>query len=92
MRLPKFDYREPKSVEEAVTLMSGNTGDTCIVSGGTELYVHLKQRLVTPKNIISLMKIPDMAFINYNEETGLTIGPCVTQAILERWALGHRSY
>jgi 4-hydroxybenzoyl-CoA reductase subunit beta len=81
MGLPKFDYFEPRSLDEALSLMSGNSGDTCVVGGGTELYVQMKQRLLARSKVVSLAKVPDMDKV-YSGETGLTIGPAVTQSVL----------
>jgi CO/xanthine dehydrogenase FAD-binding subunit len=50
MRLPKFEYRIPQTIAEAVKIMAdvGPTGQ--FVAGGTDLYPNMKRRQQTPKN------------------------------------------
>jgi 4-hydroxybenzoyl-CoA reductase subunit beta len=87
MRLPKFEYIEPRSLEEAVSLLFAKPGESCVVSGGTEVYVKLKQRLLAPETVMSLIRIPELDAIRYNQETGLLIGPTVTQGSVEGFPL-----
>lgn len=92
MRLPKFEYLEPQSLEAAISLLSGNSGEARVVSGGTELYVQMKQRLLSPRKVVSLAKVPRMDEITYSEEAGLLLGPGVTQSVLGGTALAHGAY
>ncbi len=73
MRLPKFEYRVPKTIEDAVK-MKADTGDAMFVAGGTDLYPNMKRRQQTPKTVISVMRLQELHAITGDAESGLTIG------------------
>lgn len=81
MLLPKFEFYEPFSIQEAIELKQKYGPSARLLAGGTDLLVHLKKMRTTADHIISLMKIKDLAQININE-TSLEIGACVTMARL----------
>ena len=78
LRLPRFTYLEPRSIEEAIRLRSEAGPDAMFVAGGTDLYPNMKRRQQTPGTVISLSAIPEMRRISGDEQRGLTIGACVT--------------
>jgi 4-hydroxybenzoyl-CoA reductase subunit beta len=78
LRLPPFEYRPARSAEEAAGLLARYGADSLPVSGGTDLYANMKQRLFTPKILVGLRPITDLHFIAYNEVTGLTLGALAT--------------
>ncbi len=53
MRLPKFDYRQPASIQEACTIL---LEQPCakVLAGGTDLLVNMKHRVEAPTMIVSL--------------------------------------
>lgn len=77
MRLPKFEYLEPKNVKEITSLLKKNE-DAILVAGGTDILPKMKQRIVTPKYIINVTKIEDLKKIDFGEKKGLTLGSLVT--------------
>jgi 4-hydroxybenzoyl-CoA reductase subunit beta len=78
LRLPPFEYQPARSSDEAVKLLARYGADALPVSGGTDLYANMKQRLFTPKVLVGLRPIADLHFIAYNEVTGLTLGALAT--------------
>src|SRR5262245_30603657 len=78
MRLPKFDYRVPKTISDAVKMMvdAGPAGQ--FVAGGTDLYPNMKRRQQMPKTVISVMRLSELNQITGNGRSGLTIGASVT--------------
>jgi 4-hydroxybenzoyl-CoA reductase subunit beta len=78
MRLPPFAYVPARSVEEAVALLGTHGPDALPVSGGTDLYANMKQRLFTPKMLVGLRPIRDLHFIHFDQEAGLTLGALAT--------------
>ncbi len=60
MRLPKFDYRTPREIAEAVKIMAGSGPEGQFVAGGTDLYPNMKRRQQTPKTVISVMRVPEL--------------------------------
>lgn len=84
MLLPKFDYHEPATLEEALRLLSEMGGNARIIAGGTDLLVRMKLKVEKPSQLISLRKIPGFDSIIRRENHGVTIGPAVTAAELSR--------
>ena len=77
LRLPPFRYVAAASVSEAVANLQAQPG-AMVVSGGTDLYANMKQRLFTPPVLIGLRSIGGLRGIAYNEMTGLTLGALTT--------------
>jgi carbon-monoxide dehydrogenase medium subunit len=78
-RLPKFDYLEPKTIDEALSLLSQYKGRAKVIAGGTDLLPKLKRREIeVPEYIIDLKGIPDLDYIKYDEVGGLSLGALVT--------------
>jgi 4-hydroxybenzoyl-CoA reductase subunit beta len=76
MRLPRFEYFEPKTLEEACTLLS--QPDTRVIAGGTELLVTLKQGTIAAKALVSVRSLPHLSGVAAIEEGGLRIGAATT--------------
>lgn len=74
MRLPPFDYVEPKSVSKASQLLDEGGTDAKIIAGGTDFVQAMKYRLKMPKLLIGLNRIPSLRQIRYTRYGGLTIG------------------
>ncbi|MFA6221099.1 MAG: xanthine dehydrogenase family protein subunit M [Desulfomonilaceae bacterium] len=84
MILPKFDYHEPTTLEEALRLLSELGGNARILAGGTDLLVRMKLKVEKPSHLISLRKIPGLDTIIPRENHGVTVGPFVTAADLSK--------
>src|SRR5215475_2341822 len=74
MRLPKFEYRTPQTIAEAVKIMAEAGPAGQFVAGGTDLYPNMKRRQQMPKTVISVMRLRELHEITGNAESGLTIG------------------
>jgi CO/xanthine dehydrogenase FAD-binding subunit len=59
MRLPKFVYRTPRTVAEAVKIVADTGPESQFVAGGTDLYPNMKRRQQMPKTVISVMRLPN---------------------------------
>jgi len=78
-RLPKFEYLAPRTMDEALSLLSQYKGRAKVIAGGTDLIPKLRRReLKAPEYIIDLKGIPDFDYIKYNEGSGLTLGALTT--------------
>jgi 4-hydroxybenzoyl-CoA reductase subunit beta len=83
MRLPRFSYLEPRSIEEAVALL-GEHGNRCkIIGGGTDLLPSMKQGIFKPAVLLTLEKIPDLDRLEWDAQGGLRLGPSVRVRTLE---------
>lgn len=95
-RLPKFDYVKPKSLDEALDLLKGNSnGGMRVYAGGTDVIPRLKARLIpAPAMLIDLKGISELDYIEYDEGRGLRIGALAAissvashRAVQERFAV-----
>ena len=77
MRLPKFDYRVPQTIAEAVKIIGDAGPEGQFVAGGTDLYPNMKRRQQMPKTVISVMRLHELNQITGDGSSGLTIGASV---------------
>ena len=74
----EFEYLEPKTTKEACALLSQYNEKAKVIAGGTKLLVSMKQRKINPQYLINLKGIPNLEYINYDDEEGLKIGALTT--------------
>jgi carbon-monoxide dehydrogenase medium subunit len=70
----RFDYQEPTTLKKAFALLEKYGEEARVIAGGTSLIIMMRQRLLTPKVVISLGRIPKFDKITYNSKDGLRIG------------------
>ncbi len=73
-----FEYARPTSVQSAVRLLESNWGGTAIMAGGTDLISAMKDRIMTPRRVVSLSKIKGLDHIEYSSQAGLRLGALVS--------------
>jgi 4-hydroxybenzoyl-CoA reductase subunit beta len=78
MRLPKFEYRVPRAVAEAVKIIADVGPEAQFVAGGTDLYPNMKRRQQMPKTVISVMRLPELNQVTGAGDRGTVIGASVT--------------
>src|ERR1041384_7039404 len=70
----RFDYQEPTTLKKAFSLMEKHGDDGRVIAGGTSLLIMMRQRLLMPKVVISLARIPKFDKITFNAKDGLRMG------------------
>ena len=78
MRLPKFTYRTPQTIAEAVRIIGDTGPEAQFVAGGTDLYPNMKRRQQLPKTVISVMRLPELNQVSGAGSQGTVIGASVT--------------
>ena len=78
MKLSEFEYMTPQSIGEACQVAASEGQAAQIIAGGTDLLQALKYGLKTPRLLIDISSLPDLARISYSKQRGLTIGSLVT--------------
>ena len=73
-----FEYASPKSVQDAVKLLGSTWGGTEVLAGGTDLISAMKDRVVTPKRLVSLKNVKALDSIHTASGSGLRLGALVT--------------
>jgi carbon-monoxide dehydrogenase medium subunit len=84
MLLPKFEYHEPTTLEEALKLLSELGGNAKVLAGGTDLLVRMKQKIDKPTHVISVARVPGLDEITPREKHSVTIGGGVTASALSK--------
>jgi len=88
MLLPKFEFHEPATVEEACRIL-GELGEKAkTLAGGTDLFVNMKKKVLAPEHVVSLDRIESLSELGSSNGM-LRIGACVKAAeIAESHAVG----
>ena len=73
-------FEAPGTVDEAVKLLAGATGDTRILAGGTDLLVQLRSHIIDPSLIVDIKKIDETRTLTKNADGSYTIGSAVAGA------------
>ncbi len=85
MRLPKFDYFEPGTIEEACQLLNNYQDSARLFAGGTDLLLSMKKREIEAKHLINIKKIPNLNYISYDDKYAvLAIGPATPLSDIEK--------
>jgi CO/xanthine dehydrogenase FAD-binding subunit len=79
----KFDYFEPTTIKEAVTLLQQYGDKARVIAGGTDLVSRMKDRKIDPGYVISLGRIKEVDGIE-QETDGIRIGALTTISTLEK--------
>lgn len=87
MLLPKFEYHEPSTLEDALKLLSDLGGNAKVLAGGTDLLVRMKQKIDKPSHVISIARVPGLDSIIPRDSHGVTIGGAVSAAAIARHEL-----
>jgi carbon-monoxide dehydrogenase medium subunit len=75
--LPKFEYAEPLSLEDAL-LMLEDKPKAVLKAGGTDLLIKMKRREIEPEWVINIGRIPGLKGIHLTREKELVVGSCTT--------------
>jgi carbon-monoxide dehydrogenase medium subunit len=80
-----FEYFFPKTVEEALKLLSQyEEGECKVIAGGQSLLILMKQRLLMPKYLVDIKGISGLDYIKLDEKEGLKIGALTTHRAIEK--------
>ncbi len=83
MLLPRFEYHDPRDLDEACGLMGELGKEARPLAGGTDLLVNMKKRLISPEHLVSLGRIEDLHTMGASNG-GYRIGACMTASELAR--------
>jgi 4-hydroxybenzoyl-CoA reductase subunit beta len=73
LRLPEFDYHQPRTLKQATKALADFGADGMIVAGGTDVYPKMKRGQFTPRHLISLRGLRELKGIRQNTD-GVWIG------------------
>jgi 4-hydroxybenzoyl-CoA reductase subunit beta len=77
MRLPLFEFRSPRTVEEAVRILDAEGPGSMVLAGGTDLLPNMKRRQQVPRTLISLRRVEGLNSVQFDHESS-RLGTCLT--------------
>ena len=82
MKAAAVEYVRPKSLAEAVSLLSQGNGEARVIAGGQSLLPMMNLRIAAPGLLIDIARLPELAgFVE--DADAVTIGAAVTHAAIE---------
>jgi 4-hydroxybenzoyl-CoA reductase subunit beta len=91
LTLPRFEWASPRTVEEAIALLSDRAGETLVVAGGTDAVPNLKHRLYEPRRIVHIGQVAELHYVR-EREGGLELGALATLAEIARHPAVRRDF
>ncbi len=79
-----FEYFSPKTVEEALSLLSQYKGEAKIIAGGQSMLVIMRQGLLAPEYVVDIKGITALDYMTYDEKEGLRMGALTTHRAIEK--------
>lgn len=77
MRLPLFEFRAPRTLDEAVRILDGEGANAMLLAGGTDLLPNMKRRQQVPRTLISLRHVEGLSGAQLDHASS-RLGPCLT--------------
>ena len=82
MRLPRFEHHSPRTLDEAISILSQKAEDAKIIAGGTDLLVAMKQRRLTPGCLVDIKGVEGLEYIE-NSKGNVRIGSLTPLSSIE---------
>jgi 4-hydroxybenzoyl-CoA reductase subunit beta len=92
MSLPSFRLLRPKTLADAVGMLSLYADQVKVIAGGTDLLPSMKQKLFTPPYVLDLRGIGELRGIQATADGGVSIGALTTLAAIEHSPLIRGDY
>jgi CO/xanthine dehydrogenase FAD-binding subunit len=86
----EFEYFEPRTIEEALSLLGKYEGKARVIAGGTDLLVWMKMGRASPEYLINISRIPALRYLITDK--GLRIGTLTPFREVEKHGLIQRKY
>jgi 4-hydroxybenzoyl-CoA reductase subunit beta len=81
MRLPRFEYREPRVLAEAARLLADRPGQAMLLAGGTDLLPNMKRRQQTPALLVGLARIAELKTVASGRAFSLGAGLTLSEIV-----------
>jgi len=88
----RFEYLEPESIEEALTILSQFQRESKIIAGGTDLMLQMRNRAIRPEYVVDITRISGLDYITFDNQQGLRLGALTTIRALETSVQLQRKY
>jgi CO/xanthine dehydrogenase FAD-binding subunit len=87
-----FAYAKPKTLQEAVDLLTEYGSQARLLTGGTDLLVRIRHRHITPRLVIDLKRITDMPRGIQWSDSAVRIGALTVMSDIVREARMHSQF
>jgi carbon-monoxide dehydrogenase medium subunit len=88
----RFNYLEPQTIKEAVSLLIRYQGMAKVIAGGTDLLNQIRLKEIKPEYLVDIGYIPGLDYIQYDSEGQLSVGALTTIRSLEMSAEIQRNH
>lgn len=78
----RFQYLEPQTIEEAVSLLAKYGGEAKVIAGGTDLINLIRMKTIRPNYVVDIGRISGLDHVRY-DDGALSIGALTTLRALE---------
>jgi len=82
MKPARFDYYDPRSLNEALVLLDRHRDDAKILAGGQSLLPLLNMRLARPNIVVDINQIKDLNYVR-TSDGGIAVGATARQRTLQ---------
>jgi carbon-monoxide dehydrogenase medium subunit len=72
-----IEYTAPTTVDEAIGVLAGKGGRACVLAGGTDILVQLREGRKDADWVVDIKKIPEVNELSFDPKSGLTFGAAV---------------
>jgi len=79
----RFEYLEPESIKEALTMLSQYQGKAKIIAGGTDVMLQVRNKVIRPEVVVDITRIPGLDTIGFDDSQGVRLGALTTIRALE---------
>jgi carbon-monoxide dehydrogenase medium subunit len=82
---PRFRYESPRSIGEAIALLSEGAGEAKVLAGGQSLIPLMKLRFASPDLLVDINNLPGLDYHRFDPDGSVRVGALCRHAQLERW-------
>lgn len=73
-----FDFSEPRSLEEALSILAAPDSQAVVLAGGTGLIVDVRHGKISPRRVVSLWGLPRLQEVRRRQNGAVSIGALLT--------------
>jgi len=92
LSLPHFKLLRPRTLDEAVGLLTKHGDNLRILAGGTDLIPSMQQKLFEPEYVLGIRHMTGLARIRERQGSGVEIGALTTLSAIEHSEILRRHY
>ena len=80
----RFRYEAPRSLDEAIGLLTDGGGEAKVLAGGQSLIPMLKLRFASPEMLVDINNIPGLGYLEVDPDGTIRVGALCRHVDLER--------